>query len=240
MRKEDEKNEEAKRILEIANKRRHWRMTCGIPPLFMNKGFGTYDKKREGNIKKTYDKCLAYAEGFPLEYHDYIIETQQPYPSMVLFSDNWGVGKSHLVCSIAHKIIDRWSGEDIMCPVKFVSEPDLYREFYRAFDKKPQGGEPRLTEDDIILSLVNPSLLILDDVGKETRSDPRFVQRILFSVIEGRYKKLKPIVLTSNLVPDSLKDYLGGEDNQASFERLWEMCGGAFWQIKGESYRRVK
>lgn len=240
-RQEHDKQQEAQRQLAIATRRREWRTTCGIPDKFMNEGFGTFKTDREGNIKKTYRKCLEYAQRFPIEYGKYLIEAQKSYPSLVLFSDNWGVGKSHLASAIAHKILEGWQGEDITCPVKFMSEPDLYREIYATFYSTTTHRDysaPTKNEESIINTLCYPVLLILDDVGKETRRDPRFVQRILFAIIDGRYKSLKPIVLTSNLNPEGLRDYLGGGDNQASFDRLWEMCDGKLWHIKGESYRR--
>ncbi len=236
---EEEAREEALRSLEIAKKLSLWREESGIPPKFMNEEFGTFDTKRAGNVKYVYQKCLSYAKGFPIDYQAYVRKEVKAYRSLVLVSiDVWGIGKSHLACSIGHNILNRWKGEDITNPILFISEPDLYRSIQRTYNYTPEEKRYLETEDDIIKSLIYRPLLILDDVGKERRTKPDFVQRILFAIIDGRYKNLRPIVMTTNLSSDSLRDYMGAGSDEASFDRLWEMTGGEFVVLKGESYRR--
>jgi len=95
------------------------------------------------------------------------------------------------------------------------------------------------TEQDIYKLLTTIPLLVVDDIGKEEVSDPRFVQRVWFSVINGRYDNMLPIVITANLTPDEIAYHLGGSrNNEASFDRLYEMVGGVFWENEGKSYRR--
>ena len=76
----------------------------------------------------------------------------------------------------------------------------------------------------------NVDMLILDDIGKEKISE--WSQSIMFDVINYRYEHLYPIVMTTNLKSDSLKEYLGG----AVWSRLCEMCSGV--QTKGKDYRQ--
>jgi len=207
---------------ELANKgqRRLWRKRCGIPPKFQKKNFANFDQTLQA---KYYRICLKYADEYP-------ILTPAGYKSLMLFSeDSWGVGKTHLVGAIGHKILDRWDGEDVSCPVLFVSEPDLYTRIQATYKDRGFGGE---TEADIINQLTRVSLLIMDDVGKRSVADPKFVRRIMFSVIDGRYKTLLPMVLTANLTPDQLSDYMG----DAPMDRRAEMCG-VFYKIEGDSYR---
>lgn len=229
---EYEVREEAVRLANIAKKRREWRYRCGIPVKFMNEDFGTFESERQ---LRAYKKCFNYAEHFPL------LEAKG-YPSMVLFSAGvWGVGKTHLVCSIAHQILNRWNGEEISCPVLFVTEPGLFRRIQATYNIVPEERAWHETENDVFDHLIKASLLILDDIGKEERADPRFVQRVLFAVIDGRYGLELPIVLTTNLSPEQLSDHLGGErGNEASYERIVEMCQGKLIKMEGESYRRLK
>ena len=99
--------------------------------------------------------------------------------------------------------------------------------------------EKQETEEGIYKLLTTIPLLIVDDVGKEEVSDSRFVQRVWFSVINGRYDNMLPIVITANLNPDKIAYHLGGSrNNEASFDRLYEMVGGVFWENEGKSYRR--
>jgi len=235
---EQQRNEEATRLAEIAKKRFTWRSECGVPLKFMQAGFDTFDINREGNVKRVHALCLKYAEDFPIEYLQYI-KAGKAYPSLLLFStDVWGIGKTHLACAICHNILNRWNGEEITCPVSFCSEPDLYRSIQATYHYTSEERQHRENEDDIIRRLIYTPLLVLDDVGKEPRADPKFIQRILFAIIDGRYRKLRPIVLTTNKSPDELKYYLGGKNNQASYDRLWELTGGKFLKMTGKSYRR--
>lgn len=224
--------EEAHRLAEIAKKRRQWRYDCGIPGLFMDKGFGTFEQERQ---PLAYKKCLTYADNFPLE-------KVKGYPSLLLFSPGlWGVGKTHLVCSIAHRILNRWNGEEISCPILFTTESDLFRRIQATYNIPYEEKAWRESENDVYNHLVRVPLLILDDIGKEERADPRFVQRVLFAVVDGRYRAQAPMVLTTNLSPEGLSAHLGGErGNEASYDRLVEVSEGKFTQLKGESYRRIE
>lgn len=231
----------------ITSQRRQWRDTCGIPRKFMLQEFKGFDTQREGcsGLTKAYEKCLNYANKFPLD------QSYLGYPSLLLVSDSsWGIGKTHLACSIAHNILNRWNGEGInwevwngelfksSCPVRFISEPDLFLQIQATYNYSPEEKPYRDSETDIINKLVSVRLLLIDDVGKRRVQDPRFVQRVLFSIIDGRYKAMRPMVVTANLSPEGLKLYLGGGGDEASFDRLWEMVKGKFIKIEGESYRR--
>lgn len=225
---EEKAREQAFKDNETMRQRRRWRLSCGIPPKFMNKDFSTFDRTRQD---KAFKVCWDYAEGYPFD-------KLRGYESLLLFSEHsWGVGKTHLACAIGHRILDRWGGEDISCPVLFVSEPDLYTRLQASYGFS--GNGKRESEADIIRQLTRVRLLILDDVGKRRVADPKFVQRIMFSIIDGRYREMLPMVITANLNPEGLETYLGGgQGDEASTDRLVEMCSKAFWQIEGDSYRK--
>jgi len=225
-----EAKEEAARLAGIAAQRRKWRETCGIPPKFMNEDFSTFQKERQA---KAYQRCVIYADNFPLLQ-------RRGIASLLLFSEaSWGVGKTHLAGSIAHRILDRWNGEDIACPVLFISEPEIYRRIQATYNFSPEEKSYRESEQDIINRLISVRLLILDDLGKEKRSDPRFIQRTLFAIIDGRYRYQLPMVITTNLSQEKLKLYLGGRaGDEASYDRICELTGRKFIRMDGESYRR--
>jgi len=242
--------EEAARQATIAAIRKQWRLSCGIPTRFMFEDFETFDHAQDdGAFRKAYRRCLDYANKFPLD------QSYRKYPSLLLFSHHSnGVGKTHLACSIAHTILNRWNGEwvnwDDWCgeelflssPVKVISEYDIFEQIQASFNysSEEQGHLPG--ENDIINSLVAPRLLVLDDVGKEKRRDSEFVQRTLFRIIDRRYKLMKPMVVTTNRSPERLEFYLSADDrrDKASWDRLWEMCNGKAAQMDGQSYRRLK
>ena len=216
----------------ISSERRKWRSQCGIPPKFMKEDFLTFEKKRQ---PEAYKVCAGYAEKYP-------IANPQGYHSLLLFSNkSWGVGKTHLACSIGHRILDRWNGELMSCPVRFISEPEIFTQIQATYSFSSEEKKYRDSESGIINSLIGVRLLIIDDVGKRRVQNMEFVQRVLFAIIDGRYKRERPMVITANLNPAKLKIYLGGGiGDEASFDRLFEMIGGKAYKIDGESYRRKK
>lgn len=91
------------------------------------------------------------------------------------------------------------------------------------------------TDEAIYTQLENVRLLIIDDVGKRVPRDLNFIQQVWYRIIDGRYRKEKPVVLTTNLLPVDMEMHIGG----ASADRLTEMVGvKGFVAMKGESYRR--
>jgi DNA replication protein DnaC len=227
-----EKREKTKQELALASRKRQWRTSCGIPYRFLAEEFGTFDTKRLGNVKQVYNTCLKYVEGFPLA-------KPEGYRSLVIYSNGvWGLGKSHLVFSIAHHILNKWQGTPDYCPVLCVTEPNLFVNIRESFNRNFADHEVD-TESKIIRRLSYVDLLIVDDMGKEEVADPRFVQRTWFKIINNRYNSRLPMVITANLDQAGLRNHLGaGRDNEASFDRLFEMTGGKLYEIKGESYRR--
>ena len=235
--KVEEEQVEMARQAGIVSKRRKWRESSGIPTLFMGKDFSSFDQALQPTA---FERAAGFAKEYPLT-------SPRGYGSLLLYSEGtWGVGKTHLACGIIHHILGRWAGEEISNPCHFVTEPDLFRSIQATYNYSSDEKIFRDSEDDIYRRLTRVPLLVIDDIGKEQRQDPRqrgstsdFVQRVLFAIIDGRYKNTLPLVLTSNLGPEKLEAYLGGVGtNEASFDRITEMTGGEFFRLTGESFRR--
>ena len=223
---------EANVLATTASARRKWRQRSGIPAFFMDKDFSNFEKDRQA---RPFDRSWEYAEGFPVD---------QPvkYHSFVMFSDAvWGVGKTHLACAIAHRVLDRWPADSsrTVLPVAFITEPELYLQIQGTYNFTPEERQVRESETDILNRLGSVPLLILDDLGKQPRRDMAFVQRTMFTLIDRRYRHGLPMVITTNKDKDGLNTYLGGDDqNEATYDRLIEMTGKRFIRLAGESYRR--
>ena len=248
--------EEAEHQLKLAQTRREWRVKSGIAPKFLTEDFSTYkhdpvtDKKKGWNLNEAYELCRDYAERFPVDYKT-SLRGGKAYPSLLLYSleeagtkdriatDSWGVGKTHLATAIAHRIIDRWQGETETRIVDVISEPELFAKIQATFSYSQEERQHLPSADQIVQGLTYRPWLVLDDMGKEERKDPQFVQRTLFGLVDGRYKLLRPMVITTNKSPEALRKYLAGNTgDEAVFSRLLEMCGGEFFRIRGQDYRR--
>jgi len=225
---EEVAREEAARQAEVARVRRQHRLSSGIPPKFMNSDFSTFEK---GWQDKAFKLCWDYAEGFPVDRYP------AGYRSLYLWStESWGTGKTHLASAICHRIYDRWTGTGNKgCPrIIFLSEPELFRRIQATYSFTREESQIRESEDDIIKSIVYADLVVLDDVGKEKRADPRFIQRTIYAIIDGRYKNQLPLIITANLDPNQLKEHL----ESASFDRVFEMIQGKSIRMDGRSFRR--
>ncbi len=76
-------------------------------------------------------------------------------------------------------------------------------------------------------------LLVLDDLTAERKTE--YMQEIVFSVIDSRYRAGLPTIVTSNLTSDEIKNP-ADISYQRIFSRLLEMCVPI--EVKGEDRRR--
>jgi DNA replication protein DnaC len=84
---------------------------------------------------------------------------------------------------------------------------------------------------DLLDRLTAVDLLHIDDLGAENRTD--WVLEQLYSIVNARYEAERPIVATTNLMPDELSDRLGAR----TVSRLVEICGDLI-PLWGEDKRR--
>lgn len=74
-------------------------------------------------------------------------------------------------------------------------------------DVKATFGNRGRTEADVYADLIRPELLVIDEVGVQHGTD--FERQVLFEVINGRYEKIKPTIVVSNLGVTELRQCLG-------------------------------
>jgi len=86
---------------------------------------------------------------------------------------------------------------------------------------------------DYIDELISYPLLIIDDLGSERSSE--YAQEIVYSIIDGRYKAGKPLIITTNLTLDEIQN---PQDMRYAriYDRILEMCVPI--QFNGKSRRK--
>jgi DNA replication protein DnaC len=164
---------------------------------------------REGS-----EKCFKLAQKYVNEFEAWEGES-------LLFWGEPGNGKSHLATAVANELTAK--GKRVV----FISMPDLLEKIKATFNRNSTESEA-----EIMRGLQMCDLLVIDDIGAEKVSD--WVQEVIFRIVDGRYKKVKPILVTSNLEPKELAERIG----KRAYDRLIEISQ----PIKNEatSYRREK
>lgn len=133
---------------------------------------------------------------------------------LILVGNN-GVGKTHIACSIANKLIENG------IPVIYGTLINLLAELRNSYDT-----DNNISEIEIIKLYENVELLIIDDLGKEKPSEWGLEK--LFTIINSRYENNLPVIITTNYNQNSLVQRLSinGEIETAKsiISRLYEMC----------------
>lgn len=232
----DNKEAENQLAKVIPFERKRWEKLCCIPPRYAEATFENFDKSRQ---PEAFEVMLNY------DWHE--------GKSLVLFSPKtYGVGKTHLVCALLHKITrtdtvakilprqmrDGLTGASysdyqvitLPCPIRFSTETELIARIKATFNS----GNAE-TEEMVFSELMYCGLLVIDDVGKVKPRDLSFLQSVYYRIIDGRYGQMLPIIITTNLDVVKLEEHLGG----ACADRLVQMCGKNFVRMAGKSYRET-
>ena len=140
--------------------------------------------------------------------------------NMVLFGPS-GVGKTHLACAIAYRLIE----QGVRC--LFASTATLVQ--------KLQQAKAQYALSEAIARLARIPLLILDDIGYVKKTDAE--TSVLFELIADRYET-KSLIITSNQ-PFAQWDQIFPDNVMAvaAIDRL--VHHATIINIEGESYRKA-
>jgi len=201
--------------------REQWRQNSGLGAKFLSCRFANSSKTENPLV---FRKLLNYAESAS--------ENKLNGKSLVLWSDSYGTGKTHFAANIVNHIIDNCASGYLgqmrdMTPALFATGTGVMGDIRASYDDREKENEAI-----IIKRLVGIPMLILDDIGKYQVENQNFMQRIYFSIIDGRYSNKLPIVVTSNLSPNKMVQHIG----EACVDRLLEVA--EFIQLSEHSYRQ--
>lgn len=131
----------------------------------------------------------------------------------MLFYGPPGTGKSYLAAAIANELME-------------MQKPVAMTSFVKILDKTAES-------ESLVDSLNQADLLIIDDLGAE-RETSYALERV-YNVIDSRYRANKPMLLTTNLGVEELKN----SDNiqyRRIYDRILEICYPV--EFTGPSWRR--
>ncbi|URD40673.1 ATP-binding protein [Pseudomonas sp. BYT-5] len=183
-----------------------------IPKRFKDKTFATYAATSEGQHKAK-ARCERYAAEF---------EMNLAAGRCLILVGNPGTGKTHLGVSIAQAVMT-----STRHAAAYRTLGGILQSIRATFD-----GSSGQTESSILDALIKPALLVLDEVGASKEAPSDFELSRLFSIINGRYEKMLPTIVISNLGARELPAAMG----ERSADRLRE-GGGIVLPFDWSSHR---
>ena len=154
---------------------------------------GEYISPRE-NILDIKNKMQTYAEKF------------NEHAKSILFFGPTGSGKTFMLSCVAKEVVDR--GFNVL--YKTSSELlDFLSTYSFMFH------EAKLDNREAYDEIYDVDLLIIDDLGSEYINDKSKSE--LFSLINSRLNREKPIMISSNIAPEEIKDIYGERLNSRIF-----------------------
>ena len=174
-----------------------------ISKRFATRTFENFDVSEN---EKAYKACKMYVDA----------EIYNTEKNGLIICGSYGTGKTHLAAAIANSLMDE--GVSVLF--------NTYGGHLEHLKAEYNSDKPK----DYLGLMCDVELLVLDDVGKEKQSE--WSESVMFEVINSRYEKMKPIIVTSNYSSTDLENYFG----KACYSRLIEMCHGIVTQ--GRDYRR--
>lgn len=152
-------------------------------------------------------KCRSYVESWESARRDNV---------GILLWGGTGGGKTFAAACIANALVDRG------IPALVTSFPSILA----------AGWEER---EKFLKNMNRFPLLVLDDFGTERRSE--YAGEVVYSVIDRRYKSGKPLIVTTNLPLEALRNPAGIEQRRV-YDRILEMCIPVL--AKSAAYRNEK
>ncbi|SNR75202.1 ATP-binding protein [Desulfurobacterium atlanticum] len=186
--------------------------TSGIPRRFRKCKFSNF-KPETVSQKVALKECKEFFKLYPFTDR-----------GIVLYGEP-GVGKTHLVVALLRNIIE-YKG----LKGKFVDFRNLLIDIKTTFDT-------RESSQKLLSDIMDIPLLILDDVGAERTTD--WAKDILSTIINYRYTKNLPTIITTNLMFDSpLDNSFASRFDDRTESRIYEMC--KIVRVEGDDYRKKK
>ena len=197
--------EEYRRESAVAEQERILR-NCGINRRYQTRTFDTF---------VTLDERMKNAKIIAEGYADSFERMRDNEKNGLLLYGDCGCGKTHLACSIVNSLVER----GIEC--KFTTFEEM---LLRLRDSYNGGDESELA---IRNEYRKAPLLVLDDLAKERATD--FSTSVLFDLVNYRYERMLPIVITANHSVEGLKQRLCPQSGDrtkalATASRLIEIC----------------
>lgn len=180
----------------------------GLPQRFARCSFENWEERP--GTEKAFAAALRYARNLEQNF--------QAGRGLIIFGPP-GNGKSHLAAAITAKALS--AGKTAI----FERVPRLLSRIRSTYE-----NSPGVTEAQLLHTLGQVELLVLDDAGAEKWT--QWTEPMLYTIIDERYSWERSLIITTNTKLSELKDKVGDR----AMDRLLEMC--EIEENTGASYRK--
>lgn len=194
----------------------------GIGGRFQNRTFARYEVNDEN--RRAFNQCKRYADSFgimlPTKDRDGKVEPPAKERNGLFMVGSYGTGKTHLAAAIANQLMQ--DGTAVICMTMI----DMLARIRDTYDRARAEGT---SEAQIMKLYADVPLLIIDDLGSEQATD--WSSTTIFSIINARYERYMPTIVTTNCGTDELVQRMTPRDAsdrnaRKTIERLQEVCVG--------------
>lgn len=182
--------------------------------------FDFKDKRFENSNPSIHSRAFQSCKNYALEF-------KASSPSLIIYSDVFGSGKTHLAACIANHVL-----HERHINVRFTKATDILMELRATFDRGAREGEV-----EVYNRILSPTLLVIDDLGVDSPTE--WTASAFWSIFDKRQEMKLPVVVTTNYSPaddGTLTDRIGG----GALSRLRGMCLNEVIAFKGKDLRREK
>ncbi|MCR4442945.1 MAG: ATP-binding protein [Peptococcaceae bacterium] len=180
-----------------------------IPRRYLEKTFAAFEQELQPVAWKT---ACRYVERFST--------IRNGFKNSLWFTGTKGTGKSHLAYAITNELLKQ------QYTVITVVVPDLLDML------RPKADKTKTLAEERMQAIRTADLVILDDLGAE--KDSEWAAERIYLILNNRYNEQKPVVVTSNPLPDELEKI--SQQWERIVSRLHEMC--YIITMDGPDYRK--
>jgi len=181
----------------------------GMGARFLRRTFDTY-KADTPDTKKIYAVCRKYAEHF----NNHLPRHGEPLPGRngFIITGDKGTGKTHIAAAIANYLLNKGISAMLM------TERNLFGKIREAYSHGRRFGHDDLSESEIRGMYETVPLLVIDDLGKEKATE--WTLATLYAIIDGRYDRAMPIIITTNYDTQNLIRRITPQDGDYDLNRI--------------------
>ena len=209
---EEEARIQAEALIVAEREQRERVRRARIPLDFQNVRF-------ENSNPRLHPKALHQCKNYAKEFN-------ASSPSLIIYSEVFGAGKTHLAACIANYLL-----HERHMDIRFVKARDILLEIRSTYVRGA-----RQDENDVLNRMLSATVLVIDDLGVDSPTE--WTAETFWTLFDRRQESRLPVIVTTNCEP--VDESLGARIGRGALSRLCGLCGDNIITFKGKDLRRNK